>query len=130
MNQKVLIAKDYAKQKHKGQKREVSGEDYYIHCLSVFNILKGVTSDEDILIAGLLHDIIEDTDTEYTEIFNIFGVKVADLVNECTKPYETLRSREALMIKFADMLHNASEHPKEEWIKRRCKMIKESKRLK
>jgi len=122
---KVILAKEYAKKKHEGQKRS-TGEDYYIHCLRVFNILKARTGIENILIAGLLHDVLEDTNTNYDEVKDCFGSEVANLVLECSKPYDTLHSRPALMIKFADMLDNVADRPKDAWVKRKIKAIKDS----
>jgi (p)ppGpp synthase/HD superfamily hydrolase len=124
---KVLLAKEYAKNKHEGQKR-TTGEDYYIHCIRVFNILKGRSATENVLIAGLLHDILEDTETTYSELKENFGVRVADIVLECSKPYATLKSKEGLQVKFADMLDNVSDDPKKSWVENKCKMIQTAKR--
>lgn len=106
----------FAKDKHYGQKDD-DGIPYIYHPMQVFRILFNVTSDVYILSAALLHDTLENTDTTYDELVKEFGLKVADLVNEVThegKPdskgyyFPRLKSREAMMIKFADRLSNIS----------------------
>jgi (p)ppGpp synthase/HD superfamily hydrolase len=100
--------------KHKGQLDD-NGEDYDKHPLNVFTILGQVTQDQDILIASLLHDTLEDTSTTYEELKQEFGWKVADLVLEVTHEetkegniFPRLHSRDAILIKFADRLDNLS----------------------
>jgi len=128
MKKGVCEAREFAEIKHAGQKRDVTGNPYIFHLISVYGLLKLRTKNEKILMAGILHDVIEDTDTTYDDLKIEFGVKVANLVRECTKPYEKLNSKEALMIKFADLLDNVSDHPKNDWIENKCNMIKDCKR--
>ena len=123
---KTLIDKamDYAKRKHKGQKDDC-GKDYFkAHVLEVYHLLriviepvdKSTDIDENLLCAGLLHDIIEDTDTTYYELRNAFSRDIADLVNEVTHEgdkesgyyFPRLRTQRGIMIKFADRLSNIS----------------------
>lgn len=78
---------DYAAQAHRGQKR-ASGEPYLTHPLSVAGILADWTMDIDTVIAGVLHDTVEDTATTLTEIENFFGRDVAFLVDGVTKVTE------------------------------------------
>jgi guanosine-3',5'-bis(diphosphate) 3'-pyrophosphohydrolase len=75
---------DFATEAHSGQKRK-SGEPYIIHPLSVAAILVEWGMDIDSIIAGLLHDVVEDTDTPIDIIENLFGRDVAFLVNGVTK---------------------------------------------
>jgi len=121
---KVNKALEFIKDKHKGQKRNITREDYINHPIRVFNILSALNVSNDVLIASLLHDILEDTKTDYVELNYKFGSEVADLVKECTKPYLDLDSKDALTIKFADMLDNVLDKPNKEWIKKRCNMIR------
>jgi len=123
---KVLRAKEFAKMAHTGQKRHITGEDYYLHCLRVFNILKAQGEREEVLIAALLHDVIEDTRYCWVDVADNFGGEVADLVFECTKPYIKLQSKDALKIKFADMLDNVSDAPTDAWVARKVEAIKGS----
>lgn len=116
----------YADEKHKGQKRK-SGEEYIIHPLSVAIILSNLKTDPDTIIAGLLHDVVEDTGTSLDEIKDQFGEGVRDLVDGVTKltqlnlvndkvelQAENLRKMflamakdiRVIIIKLADRLHN------------------------
>jgi len=74
----------YAKKFHKGQKRQ-SGEDYIIHPLSTAIILAEIEADTNTIIAGLLHDILEDTNVKKDEIAYEFNPYVAMLVDGVTK---------------------------------------------
>ena len=105
----------FAKEKHKDQKDD-NGKDYFdSHLVQVFSILESADCDEDILMAGLLHDTLEDTDTTYEELKEKFGERVANLVHEVThegKPdrygyyFPRLKSRDAVLIKLADRMSN------------------------
>lgn len=70
----------YARKKHIGQKRKGKDVPYIVHPLEVFNILYRMGADNNLLIAGLLHDVLEDTDTKVQEIASEFGTDVAELV--------------------------------------------------
>lgn len=70
----------YATKKHKGQNRKGKDVPYIVHPLEVFNILYRMGADENLLIAGLLHDVLEDTDTTADELKAKFGEDVAELV--------------------------------------------------
>jgi len=80
----IQEAYNYAKNKHKGQLRK-SGEEYIIHPLSVAIILSNLHTDYVTIIAGLLHDVLEDTDTTLDDIKNKFGEEVALLTDGVTK---------------------------------------------
>lgn len=75
---------DYAAEKHAGQKRK-SGEPYITHPLSVAAILIDWGMDIDTVIAGVLHDTVEDTDATLDELESLFGRDVAFLVDGVTK---------------------------------------------
>jgi len=123
--EKILAAATYSASKHNNQKR-ASGEPYLIHPLAVGEILIQLKMDADTIIAGLLHDTIEDTDTTYEELAELFGQSVADMVESETKisnlkamsrsvqEAETIRKMffamskdiRVIIIKLADKLHN------------------------
>lgn len=75
---------DFATKAHKGQKR-ASGEPYIIHPLSVANTLVEWGMDIDSVLAGVLHDTVEDTDATIEEIESQFGNDVSQLVDGVTK---------------------------------------------
>lgn len=80
----IRSAYEYAKNKHQDQKRK-SGEPYIIHPRDVAITLAEYEVDPNTIVAGLLHDILEDTDTTYDEIKSQFGEEIADIVEGLTK---------------------------------------------
>ncbi|RYD27396.1 MAG: HD domain-containing protein [Verrucomicrobiaceae bacterium] len=84
---RILHAAPFAAKKHSTQRRKNAAADPYInHPIEVAEHLSSVggVTDEDMLIAALLHDTVEDTDTTREEIAGLFGENVASLVMECT----------------------------------------------
>lgn len=75
----------YAVDCHAGQRRKGSGRPYILHPLEVMTILNGMGADTDLLIAGLLHDTIEDTGATREDIRSRFGENVARLVTAHTE---------------------------------------------
>ena len=82
--EKVKKAYELADKLHKNQLRE-SGEKYIIHPLNVCNILADMHADGDTLCAGLLHDVVEDTEETLEQIEENFNSEVAKLVDGVTK---------------------------------------------
>ena len=80
----IFKAYNYALKYHKGQKRE-SGEDYIIHPLTVAYLLSTMHADYETICAGLLHDLIEDTEITFDDIKNNFNDEIAYLVDGVTK---------------------------------------------
>ncbi|WP_339034863.1 RelA/SpoT family protein [Spiroplasma endosymbiont of Cantharis rufa] len=115
----------YAEEKHKNQKRK-SGDPFIIHPLSTAYYLAQWRMGPKTIIAGLLHDVIEDTPVTFSEIEELYGVEVADIVEAVTKvSYFTKENREqmkanylrklflsmirdirVIIVKIADRMHN------------------------
>jgi (p)ppGpp synthase/HD superfamily hydrolase len=112
-----LIAKaiKFAKEKHNKQKDD-EGHPYFYHVIKVGDTIKNFTNDEEVIASAYLHDTLEDTDTTYEELVKEFGERVASIVHEVTHEgnksrgfyFPRLKSKEAIMIKLADRLHNIS----------------------
>jgi GTP pyrophosphokinase len=109
-------AMDFAKEHHKLQVDD-EGKPYFEHLWQVAQIVFNVTEDEEVLAAAWLHDIIEDTKVTPEQLKELFGQRVHDLVMEVTHEgkkdmygyyFPRLKSKEAIMIKFADRLSNLS----------------------
>ena len=81
---RIEQAIEVATKAHEGQFRK-TGEPYIIHPLAVMKILEEWNMDEDTIIAGILHDTVEDTPLTLKEIEEHFGKDVAFLVNGVTK---------------------------------------------
>ena len=122
---KIYQAYLFASEKHKNQVRK-SGDPYIVHLLGVARILSELNTGPTTIIAGLLHDTIEDTDTTKEEITEKFGKEVCYLVQGVTKvtrlsdyhnvDFEAESHRKifiamakdirVIIIKLADRLHN------------------------
>ena len=77
-------AYDFCIKAHEGQIR-ISGEPYVVHPILVATLVAYFSRNEDMIIAALLHDVIEDTKYSVEQVENIFGKNVAHLVNGLTK---------------------------------------------
>ncbi|MEO7674186.1 MAG: HD domain-containing protein [Pyrinomonadaceae bacterium] len=131
----LLRAASFAAEKHKEQRSKGSDAVPYInHPLEVANILANIghVDDIDILIAAILHDTIEDTETTKEELAELFGERVCGFVLEVTDdnslPSEVRKqlqiehaphlSKEAKQIKLADKISNIRdviENPAIDW---------------
>ena len=124
---KLLLWKayEYGDYHHEGQKRH-SGKNYFTHCVAVAQKLAVWKMDTTTIIAGLLHDTVEDTDVSVDGLRQEFGDDLANLVDGVTKiggiRFSTRKEKQAgnfmkmllsvatdlrvIIIKFADRLHN------------------------
>ncbi len=121
----LMDAYQFAAQAHQGQQR-LTGEPYITHPLQVANILVMLQADPTAVAAALLHDTLEDTDTNLEEITQRFGPEIGRLVQGVTKlrklDFSTRQQQQArnlrkmflamaddirvILIKLADRLHN------------------------
>lgn len=117
----------FAARKHNGQMRKDSNPlPYFTHLMSVAVLISNATDDEDIILAGLLHDTLEDTETNGGELMEHFGERVLELVwavtlerevNGVPLDWHEQRERafmrmqdaapEALYVAMADKIHNS-----------------------
>lgn len=82
---KLKAAEDLAIKAHEGQFRKLSGEPYVVHPIAVAKILHEAGLSEDLVIAGFLHDTVEDTELEYDDIEELFGLEVVRIVKGNTE---------------------------------------------
>ena len=118
-------AYEFGLRHHDGQKR-LSGKPYFSHCLAVASTLANWKMDITTIIAGLLHDTVEDTEATLDDIIENFGNDLGNLVDGLTKiseiSYSSRKEKQVgnfmkmllsvaqdmrvIIIKFADRLHN------------------------
>jgi guanosine-3',5'-bis(diphosphate) 3'-pyrophosphohydrolase len=137
----IARAYDVAAKWHEGQYRK-SGDKYIIHPMAVAKILAELGMDENTLVAGLLHDVVEDTPYTQEQLVADFGEEVGLLVDGVTKlasiKFQTKEARQAeslrkmflamskdirvLIIKLADRLHNLRtiNYMSEKQIRNKC----------
>lgn len=121
----VELAYDFAKKAH-GEQKRASGESYFVHVFEVAYILAELKMDLSTISAGLLHDVLEDTETTPEILKNEFGEEILNLVDGVTKIeglkfsskdeeqaenwrkmiIATARDIRVIIIKLADRLHN------------------------
>lgn len=110
----------WAKKYHDGQFRK-SGEPFYSHPLEVAYMVSDHIVKTDVVVASILHDIVEDTEVTTAMLFGVFGWRVAEMVDRLTRDrtdgtklsireillgaYEK-KDKEVLLIKCIDRLHN------------------------
>lgn len=121
----IKKAYDFGELHHRGQKRN-SGEDYYIHPIAVAKKLSEMKLDDQTICAGLMHDVLEDTDVTRDQMADVFGEEITFLVDGVTKlknlNYTSREEKQAenirkmvmamsndvrvVLIKLSDRLHN------------------------
>ena len=110
----------WARKYHGSQKRK-SGEPYYTHPLEVAYMISDYKLKTDVIVASILHDIIEDTEVTAGMIIDNFGWRITEMVDRLTRDrpdgtklsvekilenaYE-MDDKEVLLIKLIDRLHN------------------------
>jgi len=137
---RITRALDFAARKHAGHRRKGLAAEPYINHLAEVALLLAVATDgkdTELVMAGLLHDCIEDQGVRFEELAELFGADVADLVGEVTDDkslakaerkrlqieHAPHKSERARMLKIADKisnLHSMSSSPPKDWdVKRR-----------
>jgi len=119
---KIQRAVLFATEKHKTQLRKGTNIPYIVHPIGVMEILMHAGASNYAIVAGILHDTLEDTDTTYEELRKAFGKRIADIVHACSEtdksqPWERrkiaaldalskCRDKDVLAVIFADKTHN------------------------
>lgn len=132
---RLLSAIAFAAHKHRDQRRKDQAASPYInHPISLANVLANEAGidDERVLIAAILHDTIEDTETTEQELVREFGKEIADIVMEVTDDkllakaerkrlqieHASTISRRAKLVKLADKISNLRDianSPPSDW---------------
>ncbi len=124
MSQRIFQAVEFATKAHSGQFRKGTNVPYLVHPLGVCKILIEAGCSEDVVVAGLLHDTVEDSSTTIDDIRRVFGPEVAVLVEGASEPnrsdswekrkqhsidrLETI-PMDGVYVSLADKLHNIRE---------------------
>ena len=112
-----------AKKSHGAQVRKYTNEPYISHPFAVAGLVAAVRDDEDMVIASILHDVVEDTDFELKAVYGIFGGRIGEMVEDLTdismpedgnrkvrkgidRDHTAQGSKEAKTIKLADLIDN------------------------
>ena len=113
----------FAAEAHRNQRRKGAAQEPYLnHLIEVLDLVVKATdgADMDILIAALLHDVVEDTSTSYEDVAANFGERIAEIFRENSDDMSLpkadrrlariaampLKSREARLVKLADVISN------------------------
>lgn len=111
----------YWAKKYHGEQKRMSGEPYYTHPLEVAYMISDYNLKTDVIVASILHDIVEDTEVTAGMILDNFGWRIAEMVDRLTRDrlnssklsvQEIINNayykedREVLLIKLFDRLHN------------------------
>lgn len=123
MSKLITKAQDFAIARHGSQKRKYTYEPYWYHLRNVAEIVESVGTPSETIAAAWLHDVLEDTDTGYGELVELFGKAIAktvlDLTDFAGEGNRALRkamdrdrlaqsSADAQSIKLADLIDNTS----------------------
>ena len=113
ITKKEKKAWEFARNAHRGQVRRFINQPYFdAHVKEVNAIVKQYTTNEDILCASILHDVVEDfyddIATGLKEISEIFGETIAGLVKELTSLKDDIESGEAVVLEESDLVDYSS----------------------
>lgn len=128
MSELIERAAAFAKAAHKkiDQRRKYTNEPYIVHPQAVAGLVESVTTDEVMIAAAWLHDVVEDTSVTIGDVEKAFGQEVASLVDDLTdvarpedgnRAARTAKNRDhtaaadprAKTVKLADVIHNISD---------------------
>lgn len=136
-------ALNFALKNYGNLKRKSGNIHYFIHPLRITLILRAAGfsefENEDLMIAALFHDLVEDTDISLRKIEDEFGKNVASIVSEVTIPFKADKGKylkelknssiEAKIIKLADRIDNLIDTPTSFWSKDKQKSYAEQAKI-
>lgn len=104
----------FALKAHEGQTRKGSSIPYILHPLEAAAIVATMTSDEEIISAAVLHDVVEDTETSIEEIRSLFGERIAGYVAaESENKYKELSAEDTWKVRKQETLDRLATAPYE-----------------
>lgn len=118
MSEQILKAWNVASASHGNQR--YGNLPYLYHLVKVVERVRYSTDNEDVIIAAILHDVVEDTEVTRDDVLERFGAKVAEIVDFLTHRYyisyteylqRVLLSEDATLIKICDLEENLSNSP-------------------
>lgn len=130
----IYQALKFAEEKHRGQVRKASNDEYITHPILVSYLACSHKKSKNLpvlIAASILHDTVEDTDASYDEILKEFGPFVSSLVHELTDNADEIKrigkleyqktkwpglSNYGLFLKLCDRLANVSDNPKQKYL--------------
>ena len=116
MEATLISAINFARRAHAGQVRKYTNEPYITHPFAVAGLVASVTQDNDMLIAALLHDVVEDSEATIEQIYEVFGFQVAALVHALTDVSQ-LKDGPRAERKAIDRAHTAAADARAKTIK-------------
>lgn len=116
MTPRVREALDFARKAHTDQKRKYSGEDYIVHPIEVAEIVVSIGGTEEMVMAALLHDVVEDCEVTHEEITSRFGPVVGAYVEGLTDVSQPSDGNRRVR-KEIDRQHTASAPPEVKTVK-------------
>jgi HD domain len=101
-------ALEYAASEHAGQRRDADNAPFILHPLEVAHLLHGRDYPDHVIAAGVLHDVLEDTDATQQDLQERFGSEVADLVAAVSEPPDAHGSYAERKAKLREIVSDAS----------------------
>jgi len=104
---KIYKAVEIATEAHKTQKRKGTDIPYIVHPLTVGIFLAKAGCSDNVIVAGILHDTVEDTDLTIEDVKKMFGEKIANIVAQCSEPPQKEMDWEERKTHTIQLLENA-----------------------
>lgn len=106
----MYTAINFANKAHRGQKRKLGGDPFIIHPLAVAGLLADHYSDKTLIIAAILHDVVEDTPVTFDQLRDKFGEEITQIVADVSQTEKNLPWKERKDRYFEHLTKKASEN--------------------